>query len=74
MTTLYTYSEAKRNFSTILDKVIEEGEVRIKRQDGQIFIIQIAPKQSSPLDVEGVSLDITADEIVGFIKEGRRYD
>jgi hypothetical protein len=74
MTTLYTYSEAKRNFSTILDKVIEEGEVRIKRQDGQIFIIQIAPKQSSPLDVLGVSLDITSDEIWGFIKEGRRYD
>ena len=33
-----------------------------------------APKKASPLDVEGVDLGVTTDEIVNMIREGReRY-
>ena len=32
------------------------------------------PKKASPLDVEGVDLGVTTDEIVSMIREGRgRY-
>lgn len=70
--TVYTYSEARQKFAQVLNQVLAEGEVRIKRKDGRMFIIKSEPKRESPLDVKGVKLDLTADEIVGFIREGRR--
>ena len=50
-----------------------EGEVRIKRKDGQEFVVKPIAKQTSPLDVPGIDLEINANEIVQFIQEGRRY-
>lgn len=70
--TVYTYSEARQKFAQILNQVLAEGEVRIKRKDGRMFVIKSEPKRESPLDVKGVKLGLTADEIVGFIREGRR--
>ena len=69
---VYTYSEARQSLATLLDKAAQEGEVRIKRKDGQIFVIRPEPKTDSPLDVEGIDLGLTASEIVEFIQEGRR--
>ena len=71
--TIYTYSEARRNLAELLEKAIRDGEVRIRRKDGQIFIILPEPASGSPLDVEGVDIDLARDEIVEFIQEGRRY-
>ena len=73
MTTVYTYTEARQNLATLLDKAAAEGEVRIKRRDGQEFLVRPVSSEKSPLDVGGIDLDITADEIVEFIAEGRRY-
>jgi hypothetical protein len=56
-----------------LDQVLLEGEVRIKRRDGQVFIIKPEAKQGSPFDVPGIDLGISATEIVQFVQEGRRY-
>jgi antitoxin (DNA-binding transcriptional repressor) of toxin-antitoxin stability system len=70
---VYTYSEARQKLARLLDQVLEEGEVRIKRKDGQVFVIKPAPRQGSPLDVPGVDLGLKADEIIQFIAEGRRY-
>ena len=69
---VYTYSEARQNLATLLDKAAQEGQVRIKRQDGQVFVIRPEPKTDSPLDVEGIDLGLTASEILEFIQEGRR--
>ncbi len=69
---VYTYSEARQNLASLLEQVVKEGEVRIKRKDGQIFIIRPETKVGSPLDVEGINLGITTAEIVEFIHEGRR--
>ena len=69
---VYTYSEARQKFASVLDKAVEEGEVRVKRKDGQVFVIRLVTSDDSPLDVEGVDLGLTADEILGFIQEGRR--
>ena len=72
MATVYTYSEARQNLASLLEKTIQDGEVRIKRKDGQVFVIRPERKADSPLDVKGLDLDLTADEIVEFIHESRR--
>ena len=69
---VYTYSEARQKFASVLDKAVEEGEVRVKRKDGQVFVIRPATSDDSPLDIEGVELGLTAEEILEFIQEGRR--
>jgi hypothetical protein len=69
---VYTYTEARQNLASILDQVAREGEVRIKRKDGQIFVIRLQPGTKSPLEVEGIDLGVTTQEIVDFIDDGRR--
>lgn len=69
---VYTYSEARQNLASLLEQAVKEGEVRVKRKDGQTFVIRPEPRADSPLDVEGIDLGITTPEIVQFIHEGRR--
>ncbi len=45
---VYTYSEARQNLASLLDQAVREGEVRIRRKDGQIFVIKVQPKTESP--------------------------
>lgn len=73
MTTVYTYTEARQNLATLLDKALSDGEVRIRRRDGSVFVIRPEPASGSPLDIEGIDLGLTSDEILAFIAEGRRY-
>ena len=68
----YTYSEARQRFATMLDRAYREGAVRIRRRDGTIFVVRPEQSSSSPLDVEGINLEIDRDEIIDFIIEGRR--
>ena len=70
---VYTYSEARQKLAQLLDEVLEAGEVRIKRKDGQEFVVKPVFKKASPLDVAGIDVGISATEIVQFIQEGRRY-
>jgi hypothetical protein len=69
--TTYTFSEARQKFASVLERARSEGKVMIKRKDGSLFIIQPFPKKDSPLDVEGVDLDLSAREIVDIIREVR---
>ena len=71
MTTVFTYSEARQKLATVLEQSRTEGEVRIKRKDGQEFVIRPAERPESPLDVEGIDLEMSAEEIVGFVREVR---
>ena len=50
---------------------IEEGEARVKRKDGQVFVIKPQTVSVSPLDIEGLELGISAGEILEAIQEGR---
>lgn len=68
---VYTYSEARQNLATLLDRAAEEGEVRIRRKDGRIFVIKPLSRPTSPLEVPSVDLEISTDEIVRIIREGR---
>ena len=71
---VYTCSEARQNLASLLDRAANEGEVRIRRKDGQTFIVKLEIRTDSPLDVKAVDLGVTTDEIVRIIREGReRY-
>lgn len=74
MSNIYTYSEARQNLATLLDKAAQEGEVKIRRKDGQVFVVKPEAKTGSALDVEGIDLDVTIAEIVEFIRESRSQD
>ena len=69
--TIYTFSEARQKFSALLDKAKSEGKVLVKRKDGTVFMIQPVAKAGSPLNVESVDLGLSAEEIVGVIRETR---
>lgn len=36
---VYTYSEARQNFSTVLDKAEATGKVLIRRKDGRTYAL-----------------------------------
>jgi antitoxin Phd len=67
---VYSFSEAKQNFSSLLDQAKEDGAVQIARKDGQLFMLTPVTTKKSPLDITGVDLNLTMDEIVGFVREG----
>lgn len=73
---VFTFSEARRQLSAVLDSAQTEGSVRVTRRDGRVFVIQLLDSAlasvSSPLDVDGVGLGVCGDELVEFIRESRR--
>ncbi len=71
MAAVYNYSKARQNLAAVLEQAAREGEVRIKRKDGQVFVVRAEPGKGSPLDIEGLSLNISTDEVVSIIREGR---
>jgi prevent-host-death family protein len=69
--TTYTYSEARQNFSSVLEKAREEGEVLIIRKDGSSFILRPFDKSKSPLSVDGIDLNLNTEEIIDILREVR---
>lgn len=69
--TIYSYSQARQNFSSLLNKAKEEGEVMIKRKDGSTFIVKPISLDFSPLDIEGVDVGLSREEIVDIQREIR---
>jgi antitoxin (DNA-binding transcriptional repressor) of toxin-antitoxin stability system len=69
---VYKYSEARQNFSTVLNTALKE-EVIITRRDGNRFrLVAITKKgKKSPLDIEGIDTDITTNEVIDVIRECR---
>ena len=68
---VYTYSEARQNLASLLQEAQSGDEVRVRRRDGREFVIKPAERMDSPLDVEGVELSLSADEIVDIVREVR---
>jgi hypothetical protein len=69
---VYTFSEARQKFASVLNRAKLDGKVLIKRKDGSLFEIHPVKRKDSPLDVEGADLDLSAGEIVETIREMRR--
>ncbi len=70
--TIYTFSEARQKFSSVLEKARSEGKVLIKRKDGSVFVIQPVSNTESPLNVKGIDLGLSASEIVDIVREIRK--
>lgn len=69
---IYTFTEAREKLASLLDQAAHEGEVRIKRRDGQVFVIRLQRRTDSPLNVKGIDLKMTRKEILESIAEGRK--
>ena len=71
---VHTYSEAGWKLTSLPEITQRDGAVRIRREDGQAFVLQPEPTAASLLDVEGIEIDMTSAEIVDMIREGQeRY-
>ena len=69
---IYTFTEARKKLASLLDQASREGEVRIRRRDGQVFIVKLYKRIDSPLNVKGLKLNLTRKDILESIQEGRR--
>jgi hypothetical protein len=75
MSNVYTYSSARQSLASLLEQALREGEVKVRRKDGRMFIIKPEVTSDSPFAVQGMDLGVTSEEIVQFVSESRRaYD
>ena len=68
---VYTYSEARQKLAMVLEQAESTGKVIIRRKDGRTFSLVPATKVSSPLDVPTIKANITTQELVDIVREGR---
>ena len=66
-----TYSEARQNFASVLDKSKNDGAVLVKRADGSVFRISPEVSESSPFVGIKTLFDIRHDDIMQSLKETR---
>ena len=69
--TVYTYSQARQNFSSLLNTASKDGEVLVRRKDGSLFSIRPQMRNKSPLDIKGIRSKMATSEIVDIIRESR---
>ena len=70
----YTFTEARQHFASLLEEAKREGVVCIKKRDGEAYYLRPVVPRQSPLDVEGVDLNLDAQEIVDLVRAGRERD
>ena len=68
---VYTYSEARQKLAMVLEQAENTGKVIIRRKDGRTFALVPEKIANSPLDVPTIEANITTQEIVDIIREGR---
>jgi hypothetical protein len=71
---VFTDNEARQNLEQILGEAQKEGAVGIRQKDGKTFILRPESIHDSPLNVPGINLPISTEEIIGFIHESRREE
>ncbi len=68
---VYTYSEARQRLATLLQQARRDGQVQIRRRDGQTFVISPTVPAGSPLDVPGVDANLARGELAAILRESR---
>ena len=69
---VYSYSEARQQLAELLKRASREGEVRIRRRDGNAFLVRPAARSGSPLDVPGIDVGLTRAELLDLVRMSRR--
>ncbi len=64
-----TYSEARQNFASILDKAKDDGAVLVKRADGSVFRITPEVQEESPFAGVKTLFNLNIDDIQNALKE-----
>jgi len=67
----FNFTEARNNFASILEIAKKEGVICISKRNGEAFYVTPVKPKKSPLDVEGVDLELSRDDITSIVKEGR---
>lgn len=70
----YTYSEARKNLTSVLLQADQDGEVSITRRNGRKYLVKVVDSARSPLDVPCLNVNISRQEIVSSIRESREMD
>jgi hypothetical protein len=68
---VYTYSEARQKLAIVLEQAENTGKVLIRRKDGRTFALIPEKIVASPLDVPTIKANISSNEIVDIIRDGR---
>ena len=68
---IYTYSDARQKFSSVLELAQKEGKVLVKRRDGRMFSISPEKTSKSPFDVPGIKTEVSTQEILDVLREER---
>ena len=68
---IFTYSDARQRFSTVLESAQKEGKVLIKRRDGRLFSIRPESGSESPFDVPGLKTSVKTEDILNTLREER---
>jgi len=68
---VYTYSEARQKLASVMEQAESSGKVIIRRKDGRTFALTPEKVVTSPLDVPSIKANITTQEIVDIVREGR---
>ena len=69
---VYSYSEARQQLAELLTRARREGQVEIRRRDGQVFVVRPVARAGSPLDVPGTDAGLSREQIVELVRESRR--
>jgi hypothetical protein len=69
---VYTYSEARQKLALVLEQAENTGKVLIRRKDGRTFVLRpLKSTNESPLNVATINVDVTTEDIVDIVREGR---
>jgi hypothetical protein len=69
--TTFTDEQARQDFEALLEEAGRQGEARIRTKDGREYAVRPVARGGSAFDVPGVDLQLTREEIVAFVREGR---
>jgi len=68
---VYSYSEARQQLAKLLNRARREGQVEIRRRDGQSFVVRPSQGAGSPLDVRGVDTGFSREDVIDLVRESR---
>jgi len=68
---MYSDSEAAENLAVLLEQAENTGKVLIRRKDGHTFAVVPEKTAALPLDVPSIKVNITTEEIIDIIRNGR---
>lgn len=67
----YNFSEARKNFASVLETAKQEGIICIYKRNGEAYYLTPAKATKSPLDVEGIDLQLSDEQIMSIVRDSR---